>query len=45
MSEEPEQQDEVDEDEASFDQPEPAPEPPVEEQTHNEGGDSEPETD
>jgi hypothetical protein len=34
------------EDEASWQEPEPAPEPPVEQQTHNEGGDTDdPETD
>jgi hypothetical protein len=33
------------EDESSFQEPEPAPEPAVEQQTHNEGGDSDPETD
>jgi hypothetical protein len=38
------QPDEPAEDEASFEEPEPAPEPPVEQQTHNEGGDVDPET-
>jgi hypothetical protein len=38
------QVEDANEDEASFQEPEPAPEPPVEQQTHTEGGDSDPET-
>jgi len=45
MSEQPSELEQAEEDEASFDQPEPAPEPPAEDQTHNTGGDVDPETD